>query len=109
MHVDLAASTAEYQSGPQGLNDYAELKRRIVALGLLNRQPGYYAAKFAVTGGLLAAGLLALVFSGNDPWLRLAEAAFLSRSGYWRTTCHTSRLWAPAAGMWWAASSWAIY
>ncbi len=78
MHVDLAASTAEFPSGPQGLNDYAELKRRIVALGLLNRQPGYYASKFAVTGGLLAAGVFALVFSGNDPWLRLAEAAFLA-------------------------------
>jgi fatty acid desaturase len=78
MHVDLAAATADNPLSPPGVNDYAELKRRIVALGLMNRQPGYYFVKFATTGGLLAAALLALVVSGNDPWLRLAEAAFLA-------------------------------
>src|SRR5712692_5784474 len=103
MHVDLAALAAEHQpnslgtnpqganpqganpqgaspqgASPQGASDYAELKRRILALGLLKRQPGYYVAKFAITGGLLAAGVLALVVSPNDPWLRLAEAAFLA-------------------------------
>ena len=78
MHVDLAAATADNPLSPPGVNDYAELKRRIVALGLMNRQPGYYLVKFAITAGLLSAAVLALVVSGNDPWLRLAEAAFLA-------------------------------
>ena len=78
MHIDLAAVAAEPHPSPQGLNDYAELKRRIVALGLLKRQPGYYAVKFAITGGLLAVGVFALIAGGSNPWLRLAEAAFLA-------------------------------
>src|ERR1700716_3588230 len=78
MHVDLAALAAEPQPNSLGTNDYAELKRRILALGLMKRQPGYYAAKFVITGGLLVAGGLALVVSANDPWLRVAEAFFLA-------------------------------
>jgi len=78
MHVDLAAVAAEHQPNSLGSNDYAELKRRIVALGLLKRQPGYYAAKFAITAGLLGAALFFVVVSGNDPWIRLAEAVFLA-------------------------------
>ena len=78
MHVDLAALAAEPQPNSLGTNDYAELKRRILALGLMKRQPGYYAAKFVITGGLLLAGVLALVVSANDPWLRVAEAVFLA-------------------------------
>ena len=49
MHVDLVVVAAEQQLNPQGASDYAELKRQILALGLLNRQPGYYLAKFAST------------------------------------------------------------
>jgi fatty acid desaturase len=73
MHVNLAAVAAEHQP-----SEYAELKREIVALGLLKRQPGYYALKFAITAGLLAAAVVSLVVSGNDPLIRLAEAAFLA-------------------------------
>jgi fatty acid desaturase len=58
--------------------DYAELKRLIQARGLLKRQYAYYIGKFAITGGLLVLALAALIFSGNDPWLRVAEAAFLA-------------------------------
>src|SRR5258708_15780200 len=75
MHVDLVAAAAETLQAP---NEYADLKRRILALGLLKRQPGYYVAKFTITLGLLGIGLYALVVSGNDPWLRLAEAAYLA-------------------------------
>src|SRR5579859_4819953 len=78
MQVNLAAVGAEHEPSPQTPNEYAELKRQILALGLLNRQPGYYAAKFTLTGGLLALGLIALIMSGNDPWIRVAEAAFLA-------------------------------
>jgi fatty acid desaturase len=58
--------------------DYAELKRLVQARGLLKRQPAYYVVKFALTGGLLGLALFALVFSANDPWMRVAEAAFLA-------------------------------
>src|SRR5947208_6780650 len=79
MHVNLAAVAAETQVYPQhGASDYAELKRRIVALGLLKRQPSYYAVKFGMTAGLLGAALFALVVSGDDPWMRLSEAALLA-------------------------------
>jgi fatty acid desaturase len=83
MQAHLAAVVAEHQPNlqgvsPPGLNDYAELKRRILALGLLKRQPGYYATKFAITGAFLGVGLFALAVSGNNPWLRLVEAAFLA-------------------------------
>ncbi len=78
MHVNVVAAAAEYQPNPQASNEYAELKRRIQALGLLKRQPDYYAAKFAITGGLLGAALVLLAVSGNNPWIRLAEAAFLA-------------------------------
>jgi hypothetical protein len=58
--------------------DYAELKRLVQARGLLKRQYGYYVGKFAITGGLLGLALAALIFSSNDPWIRVAEAAFLA-------------------------------
>ncbi|MCA1647305.1 MAG: hypothetical protein LC797_18225 [Chloroflexi bacterium] len=76
MHVNVAV--AESDTEPQASTEYADLKRRIQALGLLKRQPGYYAAKFVFTGGLLAAAVVLLAVSGNNPWVRLAEAAFLA-------------------------------
>jgi fatty acid desaturase len=70
--------TAKSPIPPTTSGDYAELKRLVQARGLLKRQPGYYLAKFATIGGLLSLALLALVFSGNEPWIRVAEAAFLA-------------------------------
>lgn len=78
MHVNVAAAAAESQPNPQASGEYADLKRQIQALGLLKRQPGYYAVKFAITGGLLGLALLALTHSEGGPWVRLAEAAFLA-------------------------------
>src|SRR5205814_3004131 len=63
---------------PTTAADYAELKRLVQARGLLKRQYAYYIGKLGITGGLLGLALLALIFSGNDPWMRLAEAAFLA-------------------------------
>ena len=40
--------------------DYAELKRRIVAAGLLEKQPGYYFFNVAVRFALLAASITLL-------------------------------------------------
>jgi fatty acid desaturase len=78
MHLTDAAVAADLQPNPQASGEYAELKRRIQALGLLKRQPGYYIAKFVITGGLLGLAITAMTISGNDPWIRLAEAAFLA-------------------------------
>jgi fatty acid desaturase len=56
---------------------YAELLRGVKQAGLLERRPGYYLAKIAATGGLLAAGWVAFVFLG-DSWWQLVIAAFLA-------------------------------
>ncbi len=86
----MAASTAPtIHSGPGAASettaggvsargsDFADLMRRVRAAGLLQRRPGYYAAKIAVTGGLLAAGWAGFVLIG-DSWWQLAVAAFLA-------------------------------
>jgi fatty acid desaturase len=57
--------------------DYAELKRRIVAAGLLEKQVGYYAANVAIRLSLLGASVAILVLVENF-WLQLANAAFLA-------------------------------
>src|SRR5579859_4952167 len=57
--------------------DFADLMRRVKAAGLLRRRPGYYAAKIAVTSGLLAAGWAGFILIG-DSWWTLTVAAFLA-------------------------------
>ena len=52
--AQLASSAAA--SAPRRGSEYAELSRQVRQAGLLERRPGYYAWKFAVTIGLLAAG-----------------------------------------------------
>ena len=58
-------------------SDFADLMRRVKAAGLLQRRPGYYLAKIAATGGLLAAAWTVFVVVG-DSWWQLAVAAFLA-------------------------------
>ena len=58
-------------------SQYAQLSRQVKQAGLLERRPGYYAGKIAVTIGLLAAGWAAFVVAGNS-WWQLAVAAFLA-------------------------------
>src|SRR5918995_4879431 len=58
-------------------NRYAQLKHLIKKNGLLDRQPAYYAAKTAVTLGLLAVGL-ALLFVLGETWFQLLNAAYLA-------------------------------
>jgi fatty acid desaturase len=69
---DLAAGCV-----PARGSDFADLMRRVRSAGLLDRRRGYYAAKIAVIGGLLAAGWVGFVVIG-DPWWQLAVAAFLA-------------------------------
>jgi fatty acid desaturase len=58
-------------------SEYAELSRQVREAGLLERRPGYYAWKIAITIGLLAAGWTAFAVLG-DSWWQLAVAAFLA-------------------------------
>jgi fatty acid desaturase len=64
-------------SAPRRGSEYAALSRQIKEAGLLERRPGYYAWKVAVTIGLLAAGWAAFVVVGNS-WWQLAVAVFLA-------------------------------
>jgi fatty acid desaturase len=61
----------------QAQSDYAELRRRVQAAGLLHKRPGRYAARSALTLGALFAGLA--VIAATD-WLpvRLAAVVFLA-------------------------------
>ena len=71
--TQLATAKPAQQRG----SEYAELSRQVKAAGLLERRPGYYAWKIAVTVGLLGAGWTVFVVLG-DSWWQLAVAAFLA-------------------------------
>ncbi|MGW4466744.1 fatty acid desaturase family protein [Micromonospora sp. NPDC004704] len=58
-------------------SDYAKLSRRINQAGLLERRPGWYAAKIAITAGLFVAGWVA-VFLVGDSWWQLLVAVGLA-------------------------------
>jgi hypothetical protein len=62
---------------PRRGSEYAQLSRQVRQAGLLERRPGYYVWKIAVTIGLLAAGWTVFVVAG-DSWWQLAVAAFLA-------------------------------
>jgi fatty acid desaturase len=66
------------QVAPRAANEYAELKRQVFALGLLNRQSRYYVAKLAATGACLVLASVGLALSGSNTWLRIADALFLA-------------------------------
>jgi fatty acid desaturase len=58
-------------------SEYAQISRQIKQAGLLQRRPGYYTWKIAVTAAAMAAGWAAFVLVG-DSWWTLAVAAFLA-------------------------------
>ena len=68
---------APASSAPRRGSEYAELSRQVKEAGLLERRPGYYAWKIAVTIGMLAAGWTVFAVVGNS-WWQLAVAAFLA-------------------------------
>jgi len=68
---------APASSAPRRGSEYAELSRQVKEAGLLERRPGYYIWKIAVTAAALAAGWTAFVVVGNS-WWQLAVAAFLA-------------------------------
>ena len=56
--------------------DYAALKRRIAAAGLLRKQPRYYCLLIAANSAMLLGGL-ALMLILQNPWLRIVDAVLL--------------------------------
>jgi fatty acid desaturase len=78
-------AVAEGTENTAQTNIYPELRQLIKEQGLLNRQPLYYTYKIISTLSLLALSITFLVIVDN-PWLQLANAAFLafvySQSGY---------------------------
>src|SRR5688500_3661093 len=60
-----------------GAREYAELKRRLAARGLLARHPARYTGLVAATIGLLAVGLTVLVLVGVG-WVQVLNAVFLA-------------------------------
>jgi fatty acid desaturase len=64
-------------SAPERGSDYARLSRQIRQAGLMERRPGHYAWRIAITLTLLAVGWTAFVLVG-DSWWTLGVAAFLA-------------------------------
>jgi fatty acid desaturase len=60
-----------------GGSDFAELNRRIDALGLMRRRPAYYALRLALVGVLVVAGWTAFFLIGSS-WWNLLVAVFLA-------------------------------
>ncbi|WP_336205361.1 fatty acid desaturase family protein [Nonomuraea sp. LPB2021202275-12-8] len=58
-------------------SDFARLSRRITQAGLLERRPGYYAARMTVLAISFAGGWAAFVLVG-DSWFQILVAAFLA-------------------------------
>jgi len=58
-------------------SDFAELNRRINALGLMRRRPAYYALRLVLVGLLVAGGWTAFVLVGSS-WWTLAVAVVLA-------------------------------
>jgi len=75
--VTRKVQVAPASPAPRRGSEYAELSRQVRQAGLLERRPGYYAWKIAVTIGLLAAGWAAFAVAG-DSWWQLAVAVFLA-------------------------------
>jgi fatty acid desaturase len=73
----VSATVAAAAKPAKAENDYRDLKARVAAAGLLERQPVYYAAKFVVTLALYAGGVVAVLAAGTL-WLQLAAAVFMA-------------------------------
>lgn len=73
-------SPEEAPSGDQTrvrANKYAELKKMVKQEGLLERQPVYYAAKMALTLGMLAVSVV-LLFALDGFWGQMLNAVYLA-------------------------------
>jgi fatty acid desaturase len=72
-----AARASDGAPGRPGGTDYARLSGAVRQAGLMDRRPGNYAWRIAITVLLLAAGWAVFVLVGNT-WWQLLVAAFLA-------------------------------
>jgi fatty acid desaturase len=72
---DMTATTVERSAGAG--SDFAQLNRRITALGLMKRRPAYYALRLIAVGLLVAGGWTAFFLIGSS-WWTLAVAVLLA-------------------------------
>ena len=77
MTADSAAQADEGLQAGSGGSDYARLSRAVRQAGLMDRRPGNYAWRIAITVSLLAAGWAAVVLVGNS-WWQIVLAVFLA-------------------------------
>ncbi|MGX7760856.1 fatty acid desaturase family protein [Streptomyces angustmyceticus] len=77
MTTSVGTSSATAGPGAGGGGDFARLSRRIVAAGLMERRPGYYAVRLAAVSAAFAGGWAAFLVLG-DSWWQLAVAVFLA-------------------------------
>src|SRR6266542_5229815 len=75
--ADGSASGQAATSPARRGSDYAELPRLVRQAGLLDRRPGYYAARIGLNTAMLAAGWTAF-FLLRDSWWQLATAVWLA-------------------------------
>jgi fatty acid desaturase len=74
----VTVSTAPSDAVPdRSGSDYAGLLAQIREAGLLERRPGYYAVRIAITAAVYAAGWVAFVLIGQS-WWQLVTAAVLA-------------------------------
>jgi fatty acid desaturase len=57
-------------------SDYKELSLEVKSLGLLERQPLWYAARMLILAGFYVLGFAALFILGSSPWVLLVAAGF---------------------------------
>ncbi|KRF14161.1 fatty acid desaturase family protein [Nocardioides sp. Soil796] len=75
MTIDLQTEPSSRRD--HGGSDFAELRRRIDDAGLLDRRPGYYAARFALLGTAVVVGWASFVAIGST-WWQLVTAVALA-------------------------------
>jgi fatty acid desaturase len=75
MDVTVAERADAASSAARRGSAYAMLSRQVKAAGLLDRRPGYYAAKAGLLAALCAVGVAAFLLIG-DSWWQLLVAAY---------------------------------
>ncbi|WP_307792830.1 fatty acid desaturase family protein [Glycomyces niveus] len=58
-------------------SDFAELSRRVRAVGLMSHRPGYYTLRFMLVGAVFAASWTGFVLIG-DTWIQMLMAVFMA-------------------------------
>ena len=77
MSLALPAGDGDSTASRRRGSAYADLSRQIKQAGLLERRPGYYAGKIALTLGMCAVGVVAFLLVGNS-WWQIAVAAYFA-------------------------------